>query len=159
MFYSWLSGHAIVRFLTPALSTLFNVNATNITQNGDDDPANPETFAQSAKADLLIESDAGAFLIEVQAGFQGKYNDIKKHKINEAHRAMRENRRPTICTMFDVFNGRVGFVRLDVLPDDDQMYTPRGEFENQLVYEVPDEVYRWLITDPLPTLDNLDLNL
>lgn len=159
MFHSWLCGHAMAQFLIPALIALFDVPTTSIAMNGDDDPSEPETFDQTPKADLLIEANAGTFLIEIQVGFQGKYNDIKKHKFKEARRAMDEDQLGTICIHFDIFNGQIAFVRLDQSRDNQNNWAIRPQMEGQTVYPISENEFKWLITDPLPTLDSLDLNL
>lgn len=87
--FSWLRGYAIAEYFTPAISKLFKVSLNSITQIGDDDLKNIETFKRSPKADLEIMKNNKKIRIEVQSGFQG-INDIKEHKVREARRIFEE---------------------------------------------------------------------
>ncbi len=156
--YSWLRGYAMTRFLQPAIADLFDVEQDSIQDFGDDDFRSLETFRRTPKADLQLTYGDTTIVIEVQSGYQG-INDIKQHKVLEAQRIWRDERIVTICAHFDVFNGQVAFVRLDMIDENNLNWITRQQMEGQTVFNIDQGYFGWRIMNPLPPLDSLDLNL
>ncbi|MCF6261976.1 MAG: hypothetical protein L3J24_00060 [Xanthomonadales bacterium] len=155
--FSWLRGYMIVQFFTPLFSNLFSANMVTI---GDDDLCNIETFRRSPKADLEFTHDNQCVRIEVQSGFQG-INDIKEHKVREAHRIFKTPDNPikTICIHLDIFNGQVAFVQLDKIQTNDANFVTRQQMEGQSVLAIDQNYFKWRLLDSLPEIDDLELSL
>ncbi len=156
--FSWLRGYATSNYLKPAIAQFFGVETDAIADFGDDDFQSIETFRRTPKADLQFQYNDKLILIEFQSGFSG-INDIKQHKVLEAKRQQRDSEAATICMHFDVFNGQVAFVRLDEIEETDQHWITRQQMEGQTVFNIDQSCFAWRIMDPIPSLDELDLNL
>ena len=156
--FSWLRGYATSNYLKPAIARLFHIQLDQIADCGDDDFQALETFRRTPKADLQVQFNGQTILIEFQSGFSG-INDIKQHKVLEAQQQLRDTSSATVCMHFDVFNGQVAFVRLDTIDDADQRWITRQQMEGQTVFNIDQSFFAWRIMDPMPSLDELDLNL
>ena len=156
--FSWLRGFAIVEFFSPILAKIFNVKINSITQIGEDDFSQLETFKRTARADLSISIDNQIVHIEVQSGFQG-VNDVKEHKVREAKRVLADKNIKTICVHIDIFNGQVAFIRLDNIDDNDINWITRQQMEGQSVFEIDQNYFKWRLLDSLPRLKDLELGL
>jgi hypothetical protein len=154
--FSWLRGYAISEFFTPAISKIFSVHIQSISQIGEDDLKNAETFKRSPKADLEIARNGEIIRIEVQSGFQG-INDIKEHKVREARRVFEESGIRTACIHFDLFNGQVAFVRLDSIKENDVHWVTRQQMEGQSVFSIDQNFFKWRLLDALPTFPETEI--
>ena len=156
--FSWLRGYVVTEFFTPAMSQIFSIPLSSISQIGDDDLKNIETFARSPKADLEIIKDNQKIRIEVQSGFQG-INDIKEHKVREARRVFEETGVHSICIHIDLYNGQVAFVQLDPIQEDDVNFVTRQQMEGQSVFSIDQNYFKWRLLDPTPSFKDLELYL
>jgi hypothetical protein len=156
--FSWLRGHAISVYFTPAFASIFKVEPSAVANIGDDDFRNIETFKRSPKADLAINIKNRRIRIEVQSGFQG-INDIKEHKVREARRVFFENKEHTICIHVDVYNGQVAFVQLDNIEENDVNFVTRQQMEGQSVFQIEQNFFKWRLLDSTPDLDELELKI
>ncbi len=154
--FSWLRGFVVCEYFTPVFSRIFSIPLDSISQIGDDDLKNIETFKRSSKADLQISVNKTPVRIEVQSGFQG-INDIKEHKVREARRVYDEKKMRTICIHIDVYNGQVAFVQLDNIAEDDVNFVTRQQMEGQSVFAIDQNYFKWRLLEPLPCLHDLDL--
>jgi len=153
--FSWLRGHAINGYFTPALVRLFEVDEAEISSIGDDDLTNPETFRRTPKADIQVAHDGRELRIEVQSGFQG-INDIKEHKVREARRVFEEIGIPTLCIHYDIYNGQAAFVRLDQIDGSDINWVTRQQMEGQSVFAIEQNYFDWRFLDPLPAIGEIE---
>lgn len=156
--FSWLRGYAIAEYFTPAFSKIFDVSLSSITQIGEDDLRNIETFRRSPKADLEIMKNSNKIRIEVQSGFQG-INDIKEHKVREASRVYSDYGNHSVCIHIDLFNGQVAFVQLDTIQENDVNFVTRQQMEGQSVFSIDQNYFKWRLLDCLPLFEELDLSL
>jgi len=156
--FSWLRGYVVTEFFTPAMSEIFSIPLSSISQIGDDDLKNIKTFARSPKADLEIIKDNQKIRIEVQSGFQG-INDIKEHKVREARRVYEEIGGHSICIHIDLYNGQVAFVQLDNIQEDDVNFVTRQQMEGQSVFAIDQNYFKWRLLDPTPSFIDLELFL
>ena len=85
--------------------------------------------------------------MEIQAGFTG-INDIKQHKVLEAHRIFRESGVHTIAIHFDFYNGQVAFIKLNAIKEGDVNWITRQQMEGQTVFNVNQNYFVWKITEP-----------
>ncbi|MEZ5435159.1 MAG: hypothetical protein R3E67_00560 [Pseudomonadales bacterium] len=154
--FSWLRGYAISEYFTPAFSEIFEVPLASISNIGDDDLRNIETFKRSPKADLEIKIGRKIVRVEVQSGFQG-INDIKEHKVRESRRVFEEKGICTICIHVDVYNGQVAFVRLDHVEENDVHFVTRQQMEGQSVFQIDQNYFKWRLLDKVPNLNELEL--
>jgi hypothetical protein len=156
--FSWLRGFALVELFKPIFAKLFAIDVTLMTNIGDDDLKNIDTFKRTPTADLQIQKNGEIINIEVQAGFQG-INDIKEHKVREAKKVFQNNDIKTICIHIDIFNGQVAFVRLDGIKDDDVNFVTRQQMEGQSVFSIDQNYFKWRLLDALPPLKDLEVGL
>ncbi len=156
--FSWLRGFVLVELFKPIFAKLFEIDVTLMTNIGDDDLKNINTFKRTPTADLQIQKNKEIINIEVQAGFQG-INDIKEHKVREAKKVFQDNNIKTICIHIDVFNGQVAFVRLDSIKNDDVNFVTRQQMEGQSVFSIDQNYFKWRLLDALPSLQNLEVGL
>jgi hypothetical protein len=156
--FSWLRGYAISEYFTPAFARIFNVPLASITNIGEDDLRNIETFKRSPRADLAIDIGNNRIRIEVQSGFQG-VNDIKEHKVREARRVFAECAEHTVCIHVDIYNGQVAFIQLDKIEENDVNFVTRQQMEGQSVFQIEQNFFKWRLVDPTPDLDELELTI
>lgn len=156
--FSWLRGYAVSEYFTPAISKIFDVDLSSITQIGDDDLRTLETFRRSPKADLELRREDKIFRIEVQSGFQG-INDIKEHKLQEARRVFRDLKIKTICIHIDLYNGQVAFVQLDSIQENDVNMVTRQQMEGQSVFAIDQNFFKWRLLDSPPAFQDLEVSL
>lgn len=156
--FSWLRGFAISEYFTLAISKIFDINIDSILKIGDDDFRNIETFKRTPQADLQIKVKNKEIRIEIQAGFQG-INDIKQHKVNEAKKVFNTTKICTLCIHVDLYNGQVGFIRLDSIKDNDINWVTRVQMEGQTVFSIDQNYFEWRLLDPLPKLSDLSIAL
>ena len=156
--FSWLRGFALVELFKPIFAKLFEIDVDSMTNIGDDDLKNINTFKRTPTADLQIQKNKENINIEVQAGFQGT-SDIKEHKVREAKKVFQDNNIKTICIHIDVFNGQVAFVRLDSIKNNDINFVTRQQMEGQSVFSIDQNYFKWRLLDALPSLKNLELGL
>ncbi len=156
--FSWLRGFALVELFKPIFAKLFEIDMALMTNIGDDDLKNIDTFKRTPTADLQIKKNKKIISIEVQSGFQG-INDIKEHKVREAKKVFQDDGIKTICIHIDVFNGQVAFVRLDSIKNDDVNFVTRQQMEGQSVFSIDQNYFKWRLLDALPSLKDLELDL
>ncbi|CAB5494733.1 hypothetical protein THERMOT_165 [Bathymodiolus thermophilus thioautotrophic gill symbiont] len=156
--FSWLRGFALVELFKPIFAKLFEIDANLMTNIGDDDLKNIDTFKRTPTADLQIQKNGEVINIEVQAGFQG-VNDIKEHKVREAKKVFQNENIKTVCIHIDVFNGQVAFIRLDSIKDNDVNFVTRQQMEGQSVFSIDQSYFKWRLLDALPSLKNLGLDI
>lgn len=156
--FSWLRGYSIAEYFIPTFSKIFSISESSIKKIGDDDLKNIETFRKSPKADFEIKINHKKIRIEVQSGFQG-INDIKEHKVREAHRVYERYKEASICIHIDLFNGQVAFVQLDTIKENDVNFVTRHQMEGQSVFTIDQNYFKWRLLDPLPSLDELELSI
>lgn len=149
VFFSWLRGYSLLEFFTPALAQVFAAPLSSITRIGDDDLSKPETFRRTARADLELDLPSGRVRVEAQTGLQG-VNDIKEHKVREAHAAWSDKRVGTVCAHFDVYNGRAALVSLHEVPEDGVEWVTRPQMEGQRVLALTSAQFRWSLRHPAP---------
>lgn len=156
--FSWMRGYVISEYFTPSIAKIFNTSVLSVTQIGDDDLSNIETFKRSPKADLELPFGRGFIRIEVQSGFQG-INDIKEHKVREARRVSEDKNCSTICIHFDLFNGQVAFVQLDKIQGNDVNWITRQQMEGQSVFAIEQNYFKWRLLDNIASIADLDISL
>lgn len=149
VFFSWLRGYSLLEFFTPALAHIFGVQIKNITKIGDDDLSKPETFRRTARADLELDLSSVLTRVEVQTGLQG-VNDIKSHKVKEAHSAWTRRGIATVCAHFDIYNGRAALVPLHEIPAKGPDWITRPQMEGQDVLPIAASHFRWDFNSPPP---------
>lgn len=147
LYYNWMRGYIVCKYFTPALAMIFNVSEESIRTVGHDNLMEIETFSQSPVADLEITIDGTIVRLEIQSGYTG-INDIKAHKIREAHRAFYQERILSYVVHFDLFNGTMAIVDITDIEEDNMV--PRSQMEGQLVFAIPDEAFRWFLPDEPP---------
>lgn len=149
VYYNWMRGYAVCEFFSKALSIVFNISRDKIKIVGNDKLSCIDTFSKSPTADLEIELDNKIIRLEVQSGFTGA-NDIKHHKVNEAERVFLSANIYSYVVHFDLFNGKVAIIDISAISDENVNWVHRQEFENQIVFSIPSESFKWAITD-MPT--------
>lgn len=154
--FSWLRGYATAEFFVPALRSI--LRSGEFKAIGEDDFTTPETFKRSPTADYATTIGGQRVRLEIQSGFQ-KISDIKRHKVLEAWRILREQATPSLCVHLDVFNGQCAFVRLDQIAEDDVNWVTRQQMEGQTVFQIDPNDFRWRIADAPPALHDLELSL
>lgn len=158
--FSWLRGYTFCEYFRPAFSAIFNTRIEAITQIGDDDFRSPETFKRTPTADLEVLVDGQHPVdIEVQSGFQGKKNDIKKHKVKQAWAVRRDTGKPTICVHINLFDGQAAFLRLDTIAEDDAHFVTRAEMEGQEVLEIAPDQFQWPLMQEAPSLAAMGISV
>lgn len=156
--FSWLRGYASCALFVPAMTTVFRIQGESLHQIGGDDFSSLETFKRSPRADLEFVLDGRTIRLEMQSGYQG-VNDIKEHKVREARRVLEEQQIRTICAHFDFFNGQAAFVRLDSIQENDVNFVTRQQMEGQSVFAIDQNFFKWRLLDPMPPLEELELDL
>ncbi|TVQ81114.1 MAG: hypothetical protein EA369_00645, partial [Bradymonadales bacterium] len=154
--FNWLRGHVTAEFFLPAIKTL--LKASESQSIGEDDISSLKSFRRLPKADYLLQTPRGRLRLEVQAGFQGM-NDIKFHKVEEARRVLMKENVPSLCAHLDIFNGQAALFRLD---QPDRLAWLKWEFQSQMegqkVAAIPEEGFVWKFLEPLPRLEDLELD-
>ncbi|MCX6809274.1 MAG: restriction endonuclease [Candidatus Berkelbacteria bacterium] len=155
VYFSWMRGFVITQYFTKAISIIFGVNIKNILQIGDDDLTNLETFKRTPKADIEINLGASKkVILEIQSGFQG-INDIKQHKVIEAKRLKQETGDHTIAIHFDLYNGQVAFIVLDLIKETDMNWITRQQMEGQTVFNIDQNYFIWKLTELPPQIEEI----
>ncbi len=155
--FSWLRGYATAAYFIPVVSEILESD-TPPKLIGDDDLNKPETFRRTPTADFLLTKNKRNTRIELQSGFQG-INDIKEHKVREAHRVLHEYGEHTVCVHIDLFNGQVAFVQLDKIKTNDPNFVTRQQMEGQSVLTIDQNYFKWRLLDKPPTLYDLELEI
>ena len=155
--FSWLRGYVMTEYFTPVISKIFGVSIESITQIGDDDLRNIDTFRRTPKADLEISKKKSRVRIEAQSGFQG-INDVKEHKVREAKRLFHETSIGTICIHFDIYNGQAAFIQLNDIDDSDVNWVTRQQMEGQSVFSIDQNFFKWRFLDAIPSSSSLEVN-
>jgi hypothetical protein len=157
--FSWLRGYVAAEYFCPAISRIFDVEITSILHVGEDDLNNIELFRRGPRADLEINRGGQRIRLEVQSGFQGT-NDIKHHKVQEAHRAFEQEGIHTVAAHFDLYNGQAAFVQLEKVPlEHNPDFVTRAQMEGQLVLQINPNYFKWRFLDPLPTFADLEFSI
>lgn len=156
--FSWMRGYSIVEYFTPSISKLFKIDIETITQIGEDDLEDIQTFRRTPTADLEFNYKGKTIRIEVQSGFQG-VNDIKEHKVREAKRVFEEKKIVTICIHYDIYNGQVAYIRLDDISDTDINWVTRQQMEGQSVFTIDQNFFKWRLLDEQPNMEELDIEI
>jgi len=147
VYFNWMRGYVIQSFFSKAIDLIFDVDTRRKILIGDDDFKELGTFKKTPKADLELELNSGEKLrLEIQAGFTGK-NDIKKHKVTEAKRVFNELGIHTIAVHFDLYDGRVAFLKLDGIDESNPGWESRPQMEGQMVLSISEECFLWNMTD------------
>lgn len=146
VYYNWMRGYAVCEYFSKALSIVFDIAQDSIKTVGKDKLTDIETFSKSPTADMEIVLDEKTVRLEIQSGFTG-INDIKKHKIDEAKRVFLSSNICSYIVHFDLFNGRVAIVDASSIDDDCVHWVHRQQFEDQIVFSIPDGAFMWAITD------------
>lgn len=154
VYYNWMRGYAVCVYFSKALSIVFNVPQGSIKTIGEDKLTAIETFSKSPAADLEIELDGKTVRLEIQSGFTG-VNDIKKHKVNEAKRIFASLGIYSYIVHFDLFNGYAAIVDICAIDDDNINWEHRQQFEDQIVFSIPDKAFHWAITDAPPKYQDI----
>lgn len=141
-----MRGYAVCEFFSKALSIVFDVPQDSIKTVGNDKLTDINTFSKSPTADLEIELERKAIRLEIQSGFTGT-NDIKRHKVDEAKRMFSSNNVLTYVVHFDLFNGKAAIIDISSISDDNVNWEHRQQFEDQIVFSIPTEDFKWAITD------------
>ena len=157
VYYNWMRGYMMCELFVPALSKLFGVPTENIRQTGQDDLTNIETFSRAATADLeVIFPDSRRVRLEMQAGFTG-VNDIKGSKIDEAVNLKKSSGIDTYVVHIDVFNGKAAIIDISIA--DISTLNFHKAFENTNVISIEPYQFRWKLADPLPSLEDVLIQL
>lgn len=146
VYYNWMRGYAVCEFFSKALSVVFDVPQDSIKTVGNDKLTDINTFSKSPTADLEIKLENKIVRLEIQSGFTGK-NDIKRHKVLEANRAFLSDGIYSYIVHFDLFNGNAAVIDISSISDDNVNWEHRQQFENQKVFSIPSEAFKWAITD------------
>jgi len=156
--FSWLRGYAICRYFMPAVSRIFSVPHASISQIGNSDLKNFETFRRTPEVELEFNREGKWLRIVLQSGFQG-INDIKEHKVRDARRLFEERGIKTICAHIDIYNGQMAFVPLDQIAENDAHFVTRHQMEWQSVLSIDQSYFKWALIDALPQLEELELGI
>lgn len=146
VYYNWMRGYAVCEFFSKALSVVFEVSQDSIKTVGKDKLTDIKTFSKSPTADLEIKLENKTVRLEIQSGFTGT-NDIKRHKFDEAKRMVSSKGIHTYVVHFDLFNGNAAVIDISSISDKNVNWVHRQEFENQIVFSVPSEFFKWSLTD------------
>jgi hypothetical protein len=147
VYFSWMRGFVVSNYFLKALGSIFGVDASRIATIGEDDFRSVETFKRAPKADLEIGLETSEKVrIEMQSGFAG-INDIKKHKVDEAKSVFAESGIHTVAIHFDIYNGKVAFVKLDEINDSDVNWVKREQMEGQMVFNIDEKYFVWKLTE------------
>lgn len=146
VYYNWMRGYAVCEFFSKALSIVFDIPQNSIKTVGHDKLTDIDTFSKSPTADLEIELENKIVRLEIQSGFTG-INDIKRHKVLEATRIFSSNGICSFIVHFDLFNGNVAIINISAISDDNINWEHRQQFEDQIVFSIPSESFKWAITD------------
>jgi hypothetical protein len=157
VYYSWMRGYVIQNFFSKAIDEIFEVDTRRKILIGDDDFKKLKTFRKTPKADMELELNSGEKLrLEIQAGFTG-VNDVKKHKVVEAKRVLKELGVHTLAVHFDLYNGRAAFLKLDSIDEKGIGWESRQQMEGQTVLSIPSESFLWKMTDSPIKYKNMNL--
>lgn len=146
VYYNWMRGYAVCEFFSKALLIVFDVPQGSIKTVGNDKLTDIKTFSKSPTADLEIKLGSKTVRLEIQSGFTG-VNDIKRHKVLEARRVLSSDGIYTYIVHFDLFNGCAAIIDVSSISDDNIHWENRQQFENQTVFSIPSEAFKWAITD------------
>ncbi len=146
VYYNWMRGYAVCEFFAKALALVFGVEQSSIKNVGNDKLTDIKTFSKSPTADLEIEVDNKTIRLEIQSGFTG-VNDIKKHKVTEAKRVLLSDDISSYIVHFDLFNGTAAIINISNIDDGDVHWENRQQFEDQVVFSIPQKSFKWAITD------------
>lgn len=156
VYFSWMRGYVILNYFLTALSIIFEVEVDDINLIGDDNLVNVNTFKRTPKADLEISFKNGDKVrIEIQSGFQGT-NDVKQHKVLEAKKIYKENQMSSLVIHFDLYNGKVAFIKLDNIEGEKLINSP--QMEGQPVFNIDQNCFVWKLTDKPPRFRDLKFN-
>jgi hypothetical protein len=138
VYFNWGKGFVIAEIFRGYIAAIFNVKENMIINIGAD---NCDKFRKKATADLAILPFEHR--VEVQCGFNNKFADIKKHKIEEAGK--QEN--DSFCIHISISDGKVAIIPLkDLLNRAD--FVSRSEFEGKDVYEISKDDFKWSFENP-----------
>ncbi len=146
VYYNWMRGYAVCEFFSKALSTVFGVPQDSIRTVGNDKLTDIDTFSKSPTADLEINIDNKPVRLEIQSGFTGT-NDIKQHKVLEAKRALSLEGIHSYIVHFDLFNGNTAVIDISSISDDNVNWQHRPQLEDQIVFSIPSNSFKWAITE------------
>ncbi|HZJ78744.1 MAG TPA: restriction endonuclease [Clostridia bacterium] len=154
VYYSWMRGYVVCKYFSKALSLVFNIPQEEIRSVGQDQLTNIGTFSQSPIADLEITVDDKIIRLEVQSGFTGA-NDIKRHKVQEARRIFNQSCTYSYVIHFDLFNGAVAIIDISNIEDDNMNWEHRSQFEDQVVFAIPGNAFKWFLPNPPPSYSDI----
>jgi len=154
VYYNWLRGYAVCEFFSKAISIVFCIPQNSIKNVGNDKLTDIDTFSQSPTADFEIKLDDKIVRLEIQSGFTG-INDIKRHKVNEAKKIFLENEIFSYIVHFDLFNGNVAIIDISSISDDNINWEHRQQFEDQIVFSIPTDAFKWALTDQPPNYKDI----
>ncbi|WP_120945294.1 restriction endonuclease [Helicobacter labacensis] len=150
VYFSWMRGFLICAFFKEALVAIFDVPLDKIQNIGGDDFSNIDVFKRTPRADLQI----GTTRLEIQSGFQG-INDIKAHKVWEAKRVFKQEGQETLVMHIDMFNGQVALVDISQIQDNHINWIVRPQMEGQMVFNIGQNSFKWLLNTPPPNLSTM----
>lgn len=154
VYYNWMRGYAVCEYFSKALSLVFDIPKEQIRSVGQDQLADIETFSKSPTADLEITLEDKTVRLEIQSGFTG-INDIKGHKVKEAKKMFNNEHIYTYVVHFDLFNGCAAIVDISNVDDNSIHWERRAQFEDQIVFSIPHDAFRWAITEEPTAYQNL----
>ncbi len=149
LYYNWMRGYIVCKYFAPALARIFDIPEELIRTVGHDSLAEIQTFSQSPVADLEIEIGNTVVRLEIQSGYTG-VNDIKAHKVREAHRVFRDEQILSYVVHFDLFNGTMAIVDITNIDEDCVHWVIRTQMEGQRVFSIPEDAFRWFLPDIPP---------
>lgn len=76
-------------------------------------------------------------------------NDVKCHKIVETKKVFSDGIYSYIVH-FDFYNGNAAIINLSKITEDNVKWEHRKQFENQPVFSIPSETFKWILTDAQP---------
>lgn len=146
VYYNWMRGYAVCEFFLKALSIVFGVPQNSIKTIGKDKLTDIDTFSKSPTADWEMKLGGETVRLEIQSGFTGT-NDIKRHKVVEARKVLSLKGIHSYIVHFDLFNGNCAVVDISSILDNNVNWEHRPQFEDQIVFSIPCEYFKWAITD------------
>lgn len=148
-YFDWMRGRIVANYFKTAMAKIFRVKEKDIKVIGMDNLENPEAFSKAPTADFEIDNIDGIdYRIEFQCGFQG-YNDIKEHKVIEAKKVYKEQKKKTLIVHMDLFRGCVAFVDISNIKESSINWETRTQFEGKTVFHIDDKYFIWKITEPV----------
>lgn len=85
-------------------------------------------------------------VFEIQSGYTG-INDIKEHKVREAHHISQNENIESYVVHFDLFNGSMAIIHITNINGNSIHWKRIAQIEGQKASSIPKETFKWSIMD------------